>query len=213
MNKEMQEENELIRRAASAKDQLALSKLLIKYHPLLMAAAHDWHYRELGEEAQEISQLYFMDAVNTFDDTRGVPFAAFVKAKVYGGLNTFLKAEKRRREREIRPDSMGEQEGEEAPETTPWDAVFLASRGNTPSGSADMSGLGEHIDSYEQAELRQEVEEALRNLNQREREVVREIYFRECPAYAAARKLQLSPSRISRIKQSALKKMRTFMAR
>ena len=193
MNQDLQDENDLIRRAASAQDQLALSKLLVKYQPLIMSAAHDWHYRELGEEAQSVAQLYFMDAVNTFDTARGVPF-------------------KRRQQREVQPDGMAGHEGEEdAP--APWDAVFLASRGNTPSGSAELGGLGEHMDSYEQAELRQEVEEALRNLTQRERDVVREIYFRDCPAYAAAQKLRLSPGRVSRIRQSALRKMRGFMDR
>ena len=96
MNQDLQDENDLIRRAASAQDQLALSKLLVKYQPLIMSAAHDWHYRELGEEAQSVAQLYFMDAVNTFDTARGVPFAAYVKTHVHGGLQTFLKAEKRR---------------------------------------------------------------------------------------------------------------------
>lgn len=212
MNQDLQDENDLIRRAASAQDQLALSKLLVKYQPLIMSAAHDWHYLELGEEAQSVAQLYFMDAVNTFDTARGVPFAAYVKKHVHGGLQTFLKAEKRRQQREVQPDGMAEHEGEEdAP--APWDAVFLASRGNTPSGSAELGGLGEHMDSYEQAELRQEVEEALRNLTQRERDVVREIYFRDCPAYAAAQKLRLSPGRVSRIRQSALRKMRGFMDR
>ena len=212
MNQDLQDENDLIRRAASAQDQLALSKLLVKYQPLIMSAAHDWHYMELGEEAQSVAQLYFMDAVNTFDTARGVPFAAYVKNHVHGGLQTFLKAEKRRQQREVQPDGMAEHEGEEdAP--APWDAVFLASRGTTPSGSAELGGLGEHMDSYEQAELRQEVEEALRNLTQRERDVVREIYFRDCPAYAAAQKLRLSPGRVSRIRQSALRKMRGFMDR
>ena len=176
-----------------------------------MAASHDWRYRELGEEAQEVAQLYFMDAVNNFEAERGVPFAAYVKVRVYGGLSTFLQAERRRREREVRPDGMGEGEGEEESGPAPWDAVFLASRGHTPSGSAEMGGLGEHMDSYEQAELRQEVEEALRNLTQRERDVVREIYFRDCPAYAAAQKLRLSPGRVSKIKHSALAKMRKIM--
>ena len=210
---EMQEENELIRRAASAhKDQLALSKLLVKYQPLIMAASHDWQYRELGEEAQAIAQLYFLDAVNTFDTERGVPFAAYVKSHVYGGLKTFWLAELRRRARELKPDGMEDESGSgEENEAGVWDAIFLAAKGISPSGSAEMSGLGRHMDGYEQVDFRSEVEEALRALTQREREVVREIYFRDCPAHAAARKLKLSESRVSRLKNSALVKMRRVM--
>jgi DNA-directed RNA polymerase specialized sigma subunit len=42
---------------------------------------------------------------------------------------------------------------------------------------------------------------------------VREIYFRDCTAYTAAQKLRLSPGRVSKIRQSALRKMRGFMDR
>lgn len=207
---ELQDENDLIRRAASAqKDQLALSKLLVKYQPLIMAAVHDWRYKELGEEAQEVAQLYFLDAVNTFDEGRGVPFAAYVKSHVYGGLKTFWLAELRRRARELQPDVL--EEGDEENEAGVWDAIFLAARGLSPSGSAELSGLGRHMDSYQQADFREDVEEALRALTQREREVVREIYFRECPAREAARKLNLSEGRVSKLKKSALGKLRQLL--
>lgn len=210
---ELKEENDLIRRAGSAeKDQLALSKLLVKYQPLIMAASHDWRYSELGEEAQEVAQLYFLDAVNTFDPERGAAFGAYVKSHVYGGLRTFWLAELRRRARELRPNALEEADGEEQ-EAGAWDAIFLAAKGLETSGSAEMGGLGRHMDGYEAVDFRDEVEEALRALTQREREVVRELYFRDCPAHAAAKKLHLSEGRVSRLKNSALGKMRKIMSR
>ena len=212
---ELKEENDLIRRAGSAhKDQLALSKLLVKYQPLIMAASHDWRYSELGEEAQEVAQLYFLDAVNTFDPERGAAFGAYVKSHVYGGLRTYWLAELRRRARELRPDALeGEESGGEEQETGVWDAVFLAAKGIGPSGSAEMGGLGRHMDGYAAVDFRDEVEEALRALTQREREVVRELYFRDCPAHAAAKHLNLSEGRVSRLKNSALAKLRQVMSR
>jgi cell division protease FtsH len=59
--------------------------------------------------------------------------------------------------------------------------------------------------------LMEDMEEALRALTQREREVVREIYFRECPAREAARKLNLSEGRVSKLKNSALGKLRQLL--
>ena len=213
MSKE--EENELVRRAAGEKDQLALSKLLVKYHPLFMKVTHDRKYALLGEEAQEIAQLYFLEAVNTFEASRGVPFAAYLKLKIEWGLRDFLAGalEKKRREKDTDGtlDGLGERSEREGDGLSVWDAAFLKGRENLSSGSAEMGGLGTRMDSFQQVDMRDALARAMASLPPGERTVVEKIYFKDCPAKEVALQLGLSASRISHLKNAALKKLRGFM--
>ena len=215
-----EEENELVRRSAEEKDQVALSRLLIKYHPLFMRVAHDSKYGILGEDVQEIAQLYFLEAVNTFDPEKGVPFAAYLKMQIEWGLNKYLRAayEKEKHEEEMdgRADlsRSGDREGEQV---DIWDALFLQGGETTSASSAEMGGLGQHMDSFEQVEFRESLARAdalargMEALKHGERRIVEEIYFQDRPANEVALCLGLSKSRISHMKNTALKKLRKFM--
>ena len=209
-----EEENELVRKSAEEKDQVALSRLLIKYHPLFMRVAHDSKYGILGEDVQEIAQLYFLEAVNTFDPEKGVPFAAYLKLQIEWGLKKYLSAayEKDTHEKEMdgRADlsRSGDREGEQV---DIWDALFLQGGETTSGSSAEMGGLGQHMDSFEQVDFADALARGMETLQPRERKIVEEIYFQDRPANEVALRLGLSKSRISHMKNTALKKLRNFM--
>lgn len=209
-----EEENELVRKSAEEKDQVALSRLLIKYHPLFMRVVHDSKYGILGEDVQEIAQLYFLEAVNTFDPEKGVPFAAYLKLQIEWGLKKYLSAayEKDMHEKEMdgRADlsRSGDREGEQV---DIWDALFLQGGETTSASSAEMGGLGQHMDSFEQVEFRESLARAMGELSDRERRIVEGIYVLELPAKKVAASLGLSPSRVSHLKESALGKLRQML--
>lgn len=208
---DIQEENELVRKAAEEKDQLALSRLLVKYHPLFMRVTHDRKYSLLGEDVQEIAQLYFLEAVNTFEAGRGVPFAAYLKRRVEWGLDDFMKGAAAAA-CEVQAESLREKGKEggsrEGESVDIWDALFLKGGECISSGSADMGGLSGRTDSYEQVELKDSVHRAMESLSENERLVLEGIYILDMPAQKVAASLGLSPSRVSHLKESALKKLR-----
>lgn len=214
MYMDREEENELVRKSAEEKDQVALSRLLIKYHPLFMRVAHDKKYGLLGEDVQEIAQLYFLEAVNTFAPEKGVPFAAYLKMQLEWGLGKFLKAASKKAQHERETDGRadlsrnGDTEGEQA---DIWDSLFLRGGETTSGSSAEMGGLGERMDAFEQVEVRESLKKAMGELSDRERQVIEGIYVLELPAKRVAEYLRLSPSRISHLKDSALGKLKQLL--
>ena len=74
--------------------------LFLRFAGLLKKAAGQNHLRPIYEEALSEATLSFMEAITAYDVSRGVPFAGYAKAKVYGDLRTLFKRERRTWQRE-----------------------------------------------------------------------------------------------------------------
>ena len=178
------EENDLVNRAAQ-KDKKALSRLIKVYTPLLKKASTTPLLRRLGlcEEARAIAQLYFIESVQKFDARRDATFAAYVKARVYGGVSTFIAAEKRRREREY---LINEKE-----ETT---LETLA--------GADTKN------PYAQVDLREYLRVAVRALSQKEKSLLHLLFVEDYTVTQAAKLLGICRQNATRLKERLLSKLR-----
>lgn len=184
-----EEERREVARAAAG-DQRSLAHLLIRYAPLIKGAVRSRRFAFLGEDAQQVAQIYFMDAVETYDAARG-HFAPYARLRVYGGLSDFARAELRRRSREVHIE-------EKPGEADPWERIYLA------AGEA-------HEDEYSRVELKEALGRAMMELDERERHVIAEIFFRDRKARDVAEELGISPQLISHIKSRALKKLRAAL--
>ncbi|WP_432718306.1 sigma-70 family RNA polymerase sigma factor [Pectinatus frisingensis] len=82
-------------------DEKNLESLLKNYQGLLRKAAGQNHLRSFYEEAYAQAVLSFCEAVRQFDASRSIPFAGYVKAKIYGDLYTLFKKQRRSWQREL----------------------------------------------------------------------------------------------------------------
>lgn len=189
--------------AAAAGDQQALAELVTQYAPLLRGEAGRNWLPYLSEDLQGIAQLYFLDAVKTFDPARGVPFAAYLKRKIHGGISTFAAAERRRRRREMKPEDFRPSRREEYREDSGgsvWDAVFEAAAG--------LEAYSLDVDAYARVDVRESLKEAFRHLTDREREILVSVYVSRKSLRETAEHLGLCQQRISQLKKRLLEKLR-----
>ena len=189
--------------AAAAGDQQALAELLVQYAPLFRAEAGRNWLPYLSEDLQGMAQLYFLEAVKTYDPKRGVPFAAYLKSKVHGGISTFAAAERRRRQREMKPEDYHPAKGEQAPGAEAgnvWDAVFEAAAG--------LEAYSHDLDTYARVEVRESLKEAFKHLTDREREILVSVYVSRKSLRETAEHLGLCQQRISQLKKRLLEKLR-----
>ncbi len=90
-------------------NKTSAEELFLRFAGLLKKAAGQSHLRAIHEEAQSEAGLSFMKAIATYDASRGIPFAGYAKAKVYGDLRTLFKRERRTWQREASAnESIGE---------------------------------------------------------------------------------------------------------
>ena len=95
---------------AQAGDKTAANELLAVFRPLIQKAAGQAHLAAVREDAEQEAALAFLWSVAHFDEARGVPFAGFAKAIVFGRVRTFFLRERRRWRREILP--FGKEDGD-----------------------------------------------------------------------------------------------------
>lgn len=193
-NLSQEEEQKLVKLAARG-DSQALAGLVARYAPLVLAEAHRNRLPYLTEEAHSVAQLYFLEAVRRYEPERGVPFGAFAKSIVHGGISTFAAAEKRRRERELRPDDYASGEGRGEPSGSVWDAIYEAAGGPFP-------------DAYAQVELRETLRLAMENLSSGEREVLVCVYVQQRTLQETADRLGVALLTVKRWKKRLLEKLR-----
>lgn len=89
--------------AAKRGDREAAAALLSMYEGLCRKAAGQAHLAPLGEDALSAAHESFLCALRDYDESRGVPFPGFAKAKVYGDLRTLFKKSRRLWQREVYP--------------------------------------------------------------------------------------------------------------
>lgn len=136
-------------------------------------------------ELQGEALLTLLRAVEEFEPSRGVPFEAFVKEKVWEALLSFVRREAKRKRRErLLSDFVGE-------------------------GLRPPKGLPV---SPEEAVLRKvDMEKALEALPEREREVIVGLFYKGLTQGEVARRLGVSQSQVSKLKAKALRRLREFL--
>lgn len=181
------EENCLLR-AARQGDSQAVMRLLLQYEPLLLRAAHQPHLLSLADDALAQGYVSFVEAVQRYEEARQVPFAAFVRDKIYGDLHTLFRRTCRRwqREKQLAPPG----EGEEA-------------RGVPETGVPDFSGR-----LADRAELLW----AMQHLTGREREVLQLVCLEDRTQREAALRLGVSQQAVAKARKRALEKLRRILS-
>lgn len=190
--RELAEENALLK-GAKAGDAAAQTALFEQYAPLLESAARAAYLRrtDLSDEAGSIARLAFWEAIQDFDESRGIPFAAFAASRVkYALYNAFRRA-RRGWERELHPDQSEDAESF-------WDACTKGDAASSPE---------------ETITRRLALENAMHILSDREKTILRLIFFEEAPLRAIAEKFQVTRQAISKAKKSILKKLRMQLSR
>lgn len=89
--------------AAKNGDNSAATALLAQYEPLARAAAGRAYRTDSYEAALTDALFALYSAIMAYDERRGVPFAAWARAKVYGDLRTIANRVNREMQRREGP--------------------------------------------------------------------------------------------------------------
>ena len=127
------------------------------------------------------NKKYLGRALLAFDTSRGAPFAAFAKVRVYGAVSHLFRKAVRQWEHECAPADM---------------EVMERIAGTTTLDASDA---------------RLTVAPFLERLDEDERRVLALLYKEERSTYEAAQALGVSQSKIARMKKRALLKLRAAM--
>ena len=169
--------------AAKRGDREAAAALLSMYEGLCRKAAGQAHLAPLGEDALSAAHESFLCALRDYDESRGVPFPGFAKAKVYGDLRTLFKKSRRLWQREVYPAET--EDGE-----SPLDAV--------PDGRDEPSRI-ESDDAFRAM---------LAPLAEKPRRLLTMLYKEGLTQKEAAARLGMSQQAAAVIKGRALKTLR-----
>jgi len=175
--------------AAAQGNAAAMNSLFASYEGLLQKAARQRHLLPVQEDALAEARLSFLAAVHSYDAARGVPFAGYVKAKVYGDLRTFFKRSRRQWQREVFPTASGDTDG-----VSFWDTLAAPS----PSASLD--------DIYA-------VADAILSLPDRQQQLLHLLYEKEYTQKAAAAELGITQQAAAAMKNRAIKKLKELLTR
>lgn len=175
-----EEERAWIRGAQEGKRE-DMERIVEQYWPLVLAAGHQRQVRTMAEDAKGAAAEELVRSVLAFDTSRGVPFAAFAKVRVYGAVSHLLRKAARTWEHECAPCDMEVMERIAGTET------------------------------LDASDARLTVAPLLERLDAAERRVIVLLYEEERSTYEAAQTLGVSQSKIARVKRRALAKLRAAM--
>lgn len=182
------EEIHALVRRAQAGDKAAKELLFVAFRPLIYKAAGQAHLAPVREDAKQEAALAFLCAVEHFDEGRGVPFAGFAKALVFGRMRTFFQHERRKWRREI------------------------LMRGNTDEESGETEDFFESVEDERNEigafEEREAFRASLSSLPSRERKILMLYYEKGLPLRAIGAEIGLSEKHVSVVKARAMKKLR-----
>lgn len=163
---------------AQAGDKAAMEQIFLQYHPLVLAAGHQRRVKTFAEDATAAAEEELLRSIHAFDTTRGTPFAAFVKVRVYGAVSHLFTRT-----------------------TRTWERECAANESDALESIADK-------DAFTEVETKLQLAPLLSVLSEKERRVIEQTYLKDQTARAAAPVLGLSQSSVERIKRQALAKMR-----
>lgn len=176
----------LVRRA-QADDKAAENKLFEMFRPLIRKAARQVHLAPVREDAEQEAALAFLWAAANFDESRGVPFACFAKAIVFGRVRTFFVRERRKWRREILPFDREDEDGES-------ENYF-----ESVADERDEISEFEDVDSFRAS---------LAALPDREQKILSYYYMKGFSLHAIGEKLGMKANHVSVVKARAMKKLR-----
>ncbi len=183
-------ENAWIRRAAVG-DRGAQERLLAQYEGLIVKESRQPYLRAaLAADAPSIAQLAFLEAIRDFDASRGVHFAAFAASRIHAALYNAFRRARKLWERETHPDQ------------------------NADAGSfwERYSGAADRADAEDERTCRRIVlQQAIATLSEREKKILRLLYFEDMKVTALAELLHVTHQAVSFAKKKILRKLRIFM--
>lgn len=165
-------------------DSEATTELFKRYTPLIQKASRQSHLAVIAEDALSEAQIAFIEAVYSFDETRGTPFAGYVREMIYGKLRTFFKHERRLWQREVYPATSCDDEGNE---TDFWESIA--------DEHDDIAAFIDHED----------LQSALNSLTSKQREVIFLLYFKGFSQHEVAERLNISQQAVAKCKKGAIK--------
>lgn len=177
-----QEQERALLACAQEGDGAAMEQIVMQYRPLVMAAGRQRYVRSIAEDAVGAAAEELVRAVHAYDVTRGVPFAAFAKVRVYGAVSHLFRKTCRVWEHEgaaCTPDAL---------ERVAEDAQLDAS------------------------DARLMLAPLLASLSEEERRVLSLLYQRGVTTYEAADLLGVSQSKVMQVKRRALERLREGLA-
>ncbi|MBR1884814.1 MAG: sigma-70 family RNA polymerase sigma factor [Schwartzia sp.] len=186
---ETQEIHDLVRRAQTG-DKMAKTMLLETFRPLICRAGRRPHLATVREDAEQEAALAFLWAMANFDELRGVPFAGFAKAMVFGRVRTFFQHERRKWQREILPVETEDENGEK---------------------TGFFEGVADERDEIGAFEEREAFRAALSSLPEREQKILTLYYEKGLPLRAIGARLGMTDKHVSVVKARAMKKLRATL--
>lgn len=162
-----------------------LEHLLNDYQGLLRKAAGQNHLRSFYDEAYAEAVLSFCDAVKTFDENMGVPFAGYAKAKVYGSLYTLFKKHRRNWQREFSLDGSDDD--------------------NSPLSTAVLSSLEDDIIN------KNSLSDALQQLTVRQQQIINYTLIQGYTQIETAKIMKISQQAVASNKKQALIRLKDIL--
>lgn len=162
----------------------------------------------------QAASLALVQCAERFDDSKGVPFDAYVRPRLRGAVLDLLRAELRSRPHAAQRLADRAQHLEpSAPERDDLDqflgVVAELGLGLMLEGAASVDPVA--ADSHLYAALMRDLKRQVEQLPERLRDLVRLHYFQHVPFADIARDWQVTPGRISQLHSDALRKLRTTL--
>lgn len=175
-------ENEMIRKAARGDEEM-ISALYVSYFGMIVKAGHQAKLHPVADDAVQVAITGFLTAIQEFDESRGINFAAFAKSKVYAAVQDYFRKEQRHWAHEVLP----------AP---------------TEAGEDALSQAEDPRDSIGAQEMRMHLREACRMLTEKEKEVLRLTVLHDITQKRAAELLGVTAQAVGKTRRRLLRKLR-----
>lgn len=189
------EEDQLIAEACSGRNPSAGEKLYGYYLGLIRRESRQQYLAAPGlrEETEAIASLAFVEAAHDYDASQGVHFAAFLQSRIKGALYMAFCRTRRYLDRTSHPDQ------DSSAEKDCW-IIRVDARVSQ--------------ESHEEAVCRREcLRQAMQILSEKEKRLLRLIFWEDMPLKKIAAGLHVSPQYISKQKQRILQKLRDALYR
>ena len=146
----------------------------------------------LQEETEAIASLAFVEAAHDYDSSQGVHFAAFLQSRIKGALYMAFCRTRRYLNRTSHPDQ------DSSAEKDCW-SIYVDAQASQKS--------------HEESVCRREsLRQAMQILSEKEKRLLRLIYWEDMPLKKIAAGLHVSPQYISKQKQRILQKLRDALS-
>ncbi len=182
------QERELWRQFKIHQNTAARQKLIESYQPLVFKTAMPYRDMENIMDVIQEGTVGLIEAVESYDFSRGVAFSLYAVHRIRGRMIDFL-----RREGKV---------------DLPCEAMDFTEQAINFADS--MPTIFEQVETHEMIER---LRKAMNRLPQNERAVLESIYLESEEARTVARKLELSISHIYRLQKQGIRRIRGMLSR